>query len=321
MSLSRWRIRNSAVNSGSRERAFITTVGAIRKGHGRLWRSPATNRTIEYASFLAGMRLSPSLRIGALAAAICLCIQGQNTQSKDAQIEAKGMPPRPSPAEYQAHGQAGAVTIGAEFTGRSVPTVQGPLATEDYVAIEIGVLRPARARAPRYPPPTFHSASTGRSPCPASRSGLVVESVKDPEWAPPEPVVPKQKTVLNSGESSAPPADSKNPPPPPKVPIEIQRGWAQRVQRVALPEGDRPPASGRTDFLPVPRQDRAHRFDGADLRWSRWKSHAEAPAIAKSGRTPARNRLVPSAQSKRLVPIPPNPISLRLPPRAATLLP
>ncbi len=194
------------------------------------------------------MRLSPSLKIGALAAAICLCIQGQNTQSKDAQIEANGMPPRPSPAEYQAHGQAGAVTIGAEFTGRSVPTVQGPLATEDYVAIETGFFGPPGARA-TISSTDFSLRINGKKPLPSQPFGLVVESVKDPEWAPPEPVVPKQKTVLNSGESSAPPADSKNPPPPPKVPIEIQRGWAQRVQRVALPEGDRPlPQAGLIFF-------------------------------------------------------------------------
>ena len=132
------------------------------------------------------MRLSPSLKIGALAAAICLCIQGQNTQSKDAQIEAKGMPPRPSPAEYQAHGQAGAVTIGAEFTGRSVPTVQGPLATEDYVAIETGFFGPPGARA-TISSTDFSLRINGKKPLPSQPFGLVVESVKDPEWAPPEP--------------------------------------------------------------------------------------------------------------------------------------
>jgi hypothetical protein len=185
------------------------------------------------------MRLFHVLRIGALAAAVCLCIQGQNTPSKDAQTEAKGMPPRPSPAEYQDHAQAGAVTIAAECTGRSVPTLLGPLATEDYVAIEIGFFGPPGARA-TISSTDFSLRINGKKPLPSQPFGLVVESVKDPEWAPPEPVVPKQKTVLNSGEPSAPAADSKNnPPPPPKVPIEIQRGWAQRVQKVALPEGDR----------------------------------------------------------------------------------
>ena len=70
--------------------------------------------TVEYASFLAGMRLSPALRIGALIAGICVCVQGQNTQSHDAQIEAKGMPPRAAPADYQSQAQAGALTVAAK---------------------------------------------------------------------------------------------------------------------------------------------------------------------------------------------------------------
>lgn len=172
---------------------------------------------------------------------MCLCAQGQNAQSKEAPSEAKGMPPRPSPAEYQAHAQAGALTIAAEFTGRSVPTLQGPLATEDYVAIETGFFGPPGARI-TISSTDFSLRINGKKPLPSQPFGLVIASVKDPEWAPPEPVQPKQKTVLNSGDSGGGgqgQGDSKTPPPPPKVPIEIQRGWAQRVQRVALPEGDR----------------------------------------------------------------------------------
>jgi hypothetical protein len=195
------------------------------------------------------MRLSPALRIGALTAAICLCIQGQNTQSKDAPIEAKGMPPRPSPAEYPAHAQAGAVTIAAEFTGRMVPTLQGPLATEDYVALEIGLFGSPGAHA-TISATDFSLRINGKKPVSSQPFGLVVTSVKDNEWTPPEPVVPKQKTVLNSGGGGGgEQADPKAPAPPVKIPIEIQRGWAQRVQRVALPEGDRPlPQAGLIFF-------------------------------------------------------------------------
>ena len=152
------------------------------------------------------------------------------------------MPPRPSPNEYPAHAEAGAVTIAAEFTGRMVPTLQGPLATEDYVAIEIGLFGSPGARA-TISASDFSLRINGKKAVPSQPFGLVVTSVKDNEWTPPEPVVPKQKTVLNSGEGGGggggEQGDSKTPPPPPKVPIEVQRGWAQRVQRVALPEGDR----------------------------------------------------------------------------------
>src|SRR6185369_3148574 len=61
------------------------------------------------------MQLSPALKIGVLITAVSLCLQGQNTESKVAPIEAKGMPPRAAPADYQAHAQAGAVTVAAEF--------------------------------------------------------------------------------------------------------------------------------------------------------------------------------------------------------------
>ena len=76
-------------------------------------------------------------------------MQGQNPPSppaKEAQIESKGLPPRATPADYQAHVQAGAVTIAAEFAGHSVPTAQGPLTTEDFVVVEMGLFGAPDAR-------------------------------------------------------------------------------------------------------------------------------------------------------------------------------
>jgi hypothetical protein len=65
---------------------------------------------------------------------------------------------------------------------------------------------------------------------------MVLGSVKDPEWQPPEPVKSKSKTSLGgSGEQGS----SNEPPPPVKIPIEVQRAMAQRVQKATLPEGDR----------------------------------------------------------------------------------
>ena len=84
------------------------------------------------------MRLFPALRISVWIAALCLCVQGQNPPGKDAQInETKGMPPRATPADYQAQAQAGTVTVAAEFTGHSVATMQGTFSTEDYVVVEV----------------------------------------------------------------------------------------------------------------------------------------------------------------------------------------
>jgi hypothetical protein len=184
------------------------------------------------------MRLSSSLRIGALTASFCFCIQGQNTQSKNPQIEAKGMPPRTSAAEYQAHAQAGELTIAAEFQGHSVPTPQGPLGTEDYVSIETGLFGSPGARTTASSA-DFSLRINGKKPLPSQPFGLVVGSVTDPEWESSLPVESKPKSSLSTG-GQGEQIDRSAPPPVVKVPIAVQRGWAQRIQRVALPEGDRP---------------------------------------------------------------------------------
>ena len=184
------------------------------------------------------MRLSPALRISVLIAAICLCVQGQNTQSKDAQIEAKGMPPRATPADYQAHAQAGTVTVAAEFSGHSVPTLQGTLSTEDYVVIETGLFGSPGSRI-KVSSTDFSLRINGKkTPLPSQPYGLVVGSVKDPEWEPPVPAASKSKTSLGGGGKSEQ-GESNAPPAPVPIPIGVQRAMAQKVQRASLPEGDR----------------------------------------------------------------------------------
>jgi hypothetical protein len=173
-----------------------------------------------------------------LIAVIGLCVQGQNTPSKDAPIAAKGMPPRATPADYQAQGQAGSVTIAAEFRGHSVPTLEGTLSTEDYVVIETGLFGSPDARI-KLSSEDFSLRINGKKmPLPSQPYGLVVGSVKDPEWEPPAPPASKSKTSLGGGgrgeqgEANAPPA-------PVKIPIGVQRAMGQRVQKASLPEGDR----------------------------------------------------------------------------------
>src|SRR5882757_3766184 len=95
------------------------------------------------------MRFSPALTTGILIpiTALCLCAQAPGAPGKEAPgNEIKGIPPRAAPTDYQAHAQAGTVTIAAEFKGHSIPTSLGPLSSEDYVAVEIGWFGPADAR-------------------------------------------------------------------------------------------------------------------------------------------------------------------------------
>ena len=147
------------------------------------------------------MRLSPALRSGTLITALCLCVQGQNTQGKGTQInEYKGLPPRATPADYQAQAQAGTVTVAGEFKGHSVPTPQGTLSTEDYVVIETGLFGSPGARI-KLSFADFSLRINGKkTPLHTQPYGLVVGSVKDPEWEPPVPAASKSKTSLGGGE-------------------------------------------------------------------------------------------------------------------------
>ena len=142
------------------------------------------------------MRLFAALTIGVLMAA---CGQGQDTPAKGAPIEAKGLPPRATPADYQVQAKAGAVTIAAEFTGHSVPTVQGPLTTEDFVVVETALFGAPDARM-KLSADDFSLRINGKkTPVPSLPYGMVLGSVKDPEWVPPEPAASKSKSSLNGG--------------------------------------------------------------------------------------------------------------------------
>src|SRR5271170_4987409 len=107
------------------------------------------------------MRLTAVLRTGILIADVLIAIPGLRAQKPDTQTDAQtkeaqakealakealGMPARTAPSEYQAHGQAGAISIGAEFMGHSVPTPQATYASDDYVVVETGFFGPPDAR-------------------------------------------------------------------------------------------------------------------------------------------------------------------------------
>lgn len=191
--------------------------------------------------------LLTALTAGIWISALCLCAGAQETPAKDAPNkdtpgkdaqanQPKGMPPRATPAEYQFHVQVGTFTIAAEFTGHAIPTMQGPLNSEDYVAVETAVFGPPETRI-KLAADDFSLRINGKKAAlPSQPYGLVVGSVKDPEWQPPVPVEKKSKSGLNTG-GNGDQGDST--PAPVKIPIEVQRAMAQRVQKAALPEGDR----------------------------------------------------------------------------------
>jgi hypothetical protein len=204
------------------------------------------------------MRLSPALRTGVWITALCLCLQGQNTPSKDAPInEVKGLPPRAAPADYEAHAQAGTVTVAAEFTGHSVATMQGTFSTEDYVVVETALFGRPEARI-KLSIEDFSLVINEKKTLSSQPYGLVFHSLKDPEWEPPGSTESKSKTSIGTG------GGGKNDPPPAPVhmPIELQRAMQHHVQKAALPEGDRAlPQAGLIFFEYRGKTERIHSLE------------------------------------------------------------
>jgi len=182
------------------------------------------------------MRHSSVLRTGACIAALCLCVQGQTPPSKDAPTnEEKGLPPRATPGDYEAHAQAGTVTVAAEFKGHSVPTLEGTFSTEEYVAVEMGLFGSPGERIKISIEDFSLRISGKKAPLSSQPYALIFGSLTDPEWAPPEAPAAKSKTSIGGGGGGG----NDPPPPPPKMPIELRRAMQQHVQKAVLPEGDR----------------------------------------------------------------------------------
>jgi hypothetical protein len=179
-------------------------------------------------------------------------LRAQATQDNAAQEKAaqasqtKGMPPRATPADYQAHTQAGAVTIAAEFSAHSAPVPQGVLSTDDYIVVEVGFFGPPEAHVTISAGDFSLRVNDKKSALPSQPYSMIFGSLKDPEWEPPEPVESKggKTSIGGSGGGGNDPAPVK-----PKPPFSLQRTWQQNVMKAALPEGDRVlPAAGLIFF-------------------------------------------------------------------------
>ena len=173
---------------------------------------------------------------------------------------AQGLPPRAAPTDYQSQGAAGSVTIGAEFAGHSVPTPEGPLNTEDFVVVEAALFGSSKLTLS---PGDFSLRINGaKKPTPAQPYGLVIESVKDPDWAPPKKD-DKPKTSIGSSDRGG---GGNEPPAPVKIPIEVQRAVAQRVKKASLQEGER--ALPQAGLLYFPYRGKAKSIHSVELIYS-----------------------------------------------------
>lgn len=194
------------------------------------------------------MRFFRALRVGIFVAAICLCAQPQTPPAKEAPAgETKGIPPRVAPTDYQAHAVAGAVTVAAESLGHSVPTPEGPVYnSEDYVAVETALFGPSGARLKISSADfSFRIVLKKEASVPSSPFGMVFRSLKDPEWEDANAVKKEQATAVKTGAQGG----TTDPPAPVHMPIPLRHVMEQRVEKAALPEGDRPlPIAGLIFF-------------------------------------------------------------------------
>jgi len=193
------------------------------------------------------MRFSTTLQaILFTAAVLTLSAQQPAAPGDDAQAKAtQGMPPRATPGDYQSQAKAGAVTIGAEFMGHSVPTVDQTFTTEDYVVVEAALFGAPGARITLAPTDFSLRVNGKKNALPSQPYALIFHSLKNPDWELTLPPVEKSKGGINGGGGGG---DSA-PPPPVHMPITVQRAMEQRVQKASFAEGERPlPQAGLLYF-------------------------------------------------------------------------
>src|SRR5579884_3516599 len=170
----------------------------------------------------------------------------QEAESKPAQLQkSTGVPPRAAPEDYQAHTKVGNLTLVGEFVAHSVPTPDGVFESEDYVVVEVGLFGPPEARGKLAYQDFTLRINGKRAPTPAEPFEVVLRSLKDPEWSPPEPPA-KSKSSLSTGGGGG----DNMPPAPVHMPFELKRAMEVKVQKAALPEGERPLPEAGLIFFP-----------------------------------------------------------------------
>ena len=182
------------------------------------------------------MKFSAVPKFGLALLVLTWCAQGQTPAS-----ESKGIPARATAGDYQAQSKAGAVTIAADSTGHSVTTPEGQFTTEDYISLEVALFGDAGARATISAADFSLKINGKKQPLPSQGYLLILKSLKDPEWIPPDigQNEPKSKGGITGSGGGGGGGGNDPPPAPPKMPLELQRAMAQKVQRATLPEGDR----------------------------------------------------------------------------------
>ncbi len=180
-------------------------------------------------------------------AALCCCASGQTPPAKETPPAGKEagapkepneyqrLPPRAAPTDYQSHAKAGAVTIAADFQAHAVPTPSATFNDDDYVVCEVGLFGPPDARLKISIADFTLRINEKKTPLESRPYGMVFSSLKDPSWEPPDTGDSKSKTGINTGGNG----QQDSTPVVVHMPFPLQRAMEQKVQKAAMPEGDR----------------------------------------------------------------------------------
>jgi len=210
------------------------------------------------------MRFTASLSAGSAVAGLVICaavhLGAQSPAEQDPngnagllkENQAKGIPPRVAATEYQSHAQAGSVSIGAEFAAHSIPTPNHIFSAEDFIIVEAGFFGPPGAHLTLSRDDFALRINGKKMPFASEPFELVMKSLKDPEWQPPETEADKEAKKDSSGgltTGGGGGGGEKLPPLPPKMPFPLRRAMELQVHQSMMEEGDRPlPQAGLLFF-------------------------------------------------------------------------
>ncbi|HVW10965.1 MAG TPA: hypothetical protein VHC90_20405 [Bryobacteraceae bacterium] len=185
------------------------------------------------------MQFSLRFSICVMAAAFCALLGAQTAPAPEtpAVHATKGIPARGSAAEYMGHGKVGALSIGADFDGHDIPTLESTLTTEDFVAVEVGVFGAPGAHAIISAGDFSLRINGKKSTIPTEGFSALTRNLRDPSWTPPDQ---KEKEKSRGGLNTGGQQDDLGATPAPvHIPPEMERAMRIQVQEATLPEGDR----------------------------------------------------------------------------------
>ena len=184
-----------------------------------------------------------------------------------ATLYAQGTAPKQTAADYPAHATAGSFTLAAEYLVHAIPSPEGSYFTNDYLVIEAAFFGPHVAPVKMSAEHFMLRINGQKTPVMTQSPGIVGASLKYPDWEQ-RPTVTAAGGIGNGqiilgrpvpverfpGDPSA-----RRGPAPPRVPEQENPSGQtkepgmpieERLQRLALPEGEHVVPVGGLLFFP-----------------------------------------------------------------------